>query len=59
LSLADKVLLTDIYRPDNSELGAHINLPDTVGKLFEKILLTMVLQDVKERGVLRDQQFGF
>jgi hypothetical protein len=34
------------YRP--------IRLLDTVGKLFEKILLTRVLQEVNERGLLRD-----
>jgi hypothetical protein len=39
------------YRP--------ISLLHTVGKLFEKILLTRVLREVKERGLLRDEQFGF
>jgi hypothetical protein len=39
------------YRP--------ISLLDTVGKLFEKILLTMVLRELNERGLLRDEQFGF
>jgi hypothetical protein len=34
------------YRP--------ISLLDTVGKLFEKILLTRVLREVNERGLLRD-----
>jgi hypothetical protein len=43
--------LPSSYRP--------INLLDTVGKLFEKILLTRVLREVKERGMLRDEQFGF
>jgi hypothetical protein len=36
-----------------------ISLLDTVGKLFEKILLTRVLREVSERGFLRDEQFGF
>jgi len=39
------------YRP--------ITLLDTIGKLFEKILLVRILQVVKERGLLRDEQFGF
>jgi hypothetical protein len=36
-----------------------IGLLDTVGKLFEKVLLTRVLREVNERGLLRDEQFGF
>jgi hypothetical protein len=32
---------------------------DTVGKHFEKILLTRVLREIKERGLLRDEQFAF
>jgi hypothetical protein len=36
-----------------------INLLDTVGKLFEKILLARVLREVSERGLLHDEQFGF
>jgi hypothetical protein len=43
--------LPSSYRP--------INLLDTVGKLFEKILLTRVLRTVNERGFLLDEQFGF
>jgi hypothetical protein len=39
------------YRP--------ISLLDSVGKLFEKILLTRVLREVNESGLLRDEQFGF
>jgi hypothetical protein len=43
--------LPSSYRP--------ISLLDTVGKLFGKILLTRVLREVNERGLLRDEQFGF
>jgi hypothetical protein len=39
------------YRP--------ISLLDTVGKLFEQMLLARVLREVSERGLLRDEQFGF
>jgi hypothetical protein len=39
------------YRP--------ISLLDTVGKLFEEILPSRVLREVNERGLLRDEQFGF
>jgi hypothetical protein len=37
----------------------RISLLDTVCKLFEKILLSRVLREVNERGLLRDEQFGF
>ena len=36
-----------------------ISLLDTVGKLFEEILLTRILYEVGERGLLADEQFGF
>jgi hypothetical protein len=39
------------YRP--------ISLLDSVGKLFEKILLTRVLRGLNERGLLHDEQFRF
>jgi hypothetical protein len=39
------------YRP--------ISLLDTVGKLFEKILLARVLREVSECGLVRDELFGF
>jgi hypothetical protein len=39
------------YRP--------ISLLDTVGKLFEKILLSRVLREINEHGLLRDEQFEF
>jgi hypothetical protein len=43
--------LPSSYRP--------ISLLDTVGKLIEKILLSRGLQKVNERGLLRDERFGF
>jgi hypothetical protein len=43
--------LSSSYRP--------INLLDTIGKLFKKILLARILHAVSERGLLRDEQFGF
>ena len=36
-----------------------ISLLDTIGKLFEKILLARILHEVSERGLMRDEQFGF
>ena len=39
------------YRP--------ISLLDTIGKLFEKILLTRILHVVSERSLMRDELFGF
>jgi hypothetical protein len=43
--------LPSSYRP--------VSLLDTVGMLFEKIPLARVLREVSERGLLRDEQFGF
>jgi len=43
--------LPSSYRP--------ISLSDTIGKLFEKILLSRILHEVILRGLLRDEQFGF
>jgi hypothetical protein len=43
--------LPSSYRP--------ISLLDTIGKLFEKILLSRILSEVSGRGLLRDEQFGF
>jgi hypothetical protein len=43
--------LPSTYRP--------ISFVDTVGKLSENILLTRVVTEVNERGLLRDEQFGF
>ena len=39
------------YRP--------IRLLDTFVKLFEKILLARILNEVSVRGLMRDEQFGF
>ena len=39
------------YRP--------ISLLDTIGKLFEKIVLARILHVVSELGLMRDEQFGF
>jgi hypothetical protein len=43
--------LPSSYRP--------ISLLDTIGKLFEKILLSRILSEVSGRWLLRDKQFGF
>jgi hypothetical protein len=39
------------YRP--------ISLLDSIGKLFQKILLGRILHQVSDRGLIRDEQFGF
>jgi len=36
-----------------------ISLLDTMGKIFEKILLARILHIVSERGLVRYEQFGF
>jgi len=43
--------LPSSYRP--------ISLLDTIGKLFEWILLARILHEVSVRGLMRDDQFGF
>jgi hypothetical protein len=43
--------LPSSYRP--------ISLLDTIGKIFEKILLARILHELSERSLLRDEQFGF
>jgi hypothetical protein len=43
--------LPSLYRP--------ISLLDTIGKLFEKILLARILHEVNVRGLMLDEQFGF
>jgi hypothetical protein len=32
---------------------------DTIGKVFEKILLAKILHEVSERGLMRDEQLRF
>jgi hypothetical protein len=44
-------MLSSSYRP--------ISLLDTIGKLFEKILLCRVLKEVNEHGLQCEEQFGF
>jgi hypothetical protein len=46
----DPALLSS-YRP--------ITLLDTIGKLFENILLARILHEVNVRELMRDEQFGF
>jgi hypothetical protein len=36
-----------------------ISLLDTIGKVFEKILLARILREVSKRGLMRFKQFGF
>ena len=36
-----------------------ISLLNTIGKIFEKILLARILHEVSVRGLMRDEQFGF
>ena len=43
--------LPSSYRP--------VSLLDTIGKVFEKILISRILSEVSVRGLLRDEQFGF
>jgi hypothetical protein len=43
--------LPSSYRP--------ISLLDTIGKIFEKILLARILYEVSDRGLLLNEQFGF
>jgi hypothetical protein len=50
LKLGKVPALPSSYRP--------IGLLDTIGKLFEKILLARILHEVNERGMMRDEQFG-
>ena len=45
------ILKPSSYRP--------IRLLDTIGKPVEKILLTRFLHEVSERGLVRDEHFGF
>jgi hypothetical protein len=51
LNLGKDPTLRSSYRP--------IRLLDSVGKIFEKILLIRCLREVNQRGQLREEQFGF
>jgi hypothetical protein len=52
-------ILKQAKDPTRSSSYRPIRLLDSVGKLYEKFLLTRVLREVNERGLLRDEQFGF
>ena len=45
--------------PEQPSSHRPICLLDTIGKLFEKILLTRILHEIGEHGLLRDEQYGF
>jgi hypothetical protein len=45
--------------PTLSSSHKPISLLDNVGELFGKMLLSWVLTEINERGLLRDEQFGF
>ena len=51
LKLGKDPPLSSSYQP--------ISLLDTIGKLFEKILLARILHVVSEHGLMRDEQFRF
>jgi len=51
ISILKDPALPSSYRP--------ISLLDTIGKLFEKILLPSILHEVSERGLMQDEQIGF
>ena len=51
LTQSEDPALPSSYRP--------IRLLDTIGKLFEKIVLARILHEVNVRGLLRNEQFGF
>jgi hypothetical protein len=46
----------DAALPSSYQPISHL---DVIGKLFEKILLATILHEVSERGLMRDEQFGF
>ena len=51
LKLGENPALPSSYRP--------ISFLDSIGKLLEKILLARILHEVRERGLMRDEQFAF
>ena len=55
--------LISILKPgkDPAQPSSHrpISLLHTIGKLFEEILLARILHEVNERGLMRDEKFGF
>jgi hypothetical protein len=51
LTTAKVPVLASSYRPTS--------LLETIGKLFEKILLARILHEKSERGLMREEQFGF
>jgi hypothetical protein len=53
--------LVSIQKPRKKSMlpSDALRLHDTVGKPFQQILLTRVLQEVNEHGLLRDEQYGF
>jgi hypothetical protein len=51
LKLGKDPALPSTYRP--------ISLLDTIGKLFEKILIDRIPHEISERRLMRDEQFGF
>jgi hypothetical protein len=51
LKLGDYPAQPSSYRP--------ISLLDTIGKIFEKILLARILHEVSKRGLLRDEQLAY
>ena len=55
--------MISILKPGNDPAQPSSYRPisplDTIGKLFEKILLTRILYEVGDRGLLKDEEFGF
>jgi hypothetical protein len=51
-----------ILKPGNDPTLPSSNRPisllDTVGKFFEKILLTRALRELNKSGLMRDEEFG-
>ena len=55
--------MTSILKPGNNpallSYYRPISLLDTICKLFDKILLTMILYEASKRGLMPDERFGF